>query len=335
MDRLRTAGWALLGVAVAATLLAPVLAPHDPGAQFRQVALAPPMQIHFWDEAGRWRGPFVYPLRLVDRLERRYEEERSRVVPLVWGRSGRLVQTAAEPEVPLLLLGADSLGRDVFARLVYGGRVSLGVAALALAGALALGVLAGAVAGYAGGRVEAALMGLADFIVVLPMLYVVLALRTTLPLVLPAGAIFSLMAALLALAGWPYVARGVRAIVAVERTREYVDAARSLGAGPLRVLFRHLLPAARGYVATQALLLLPAFVLAETTLSFVGLGFPDDVPSWGAMLQDAADMRAVAAFPWLLLPAAALVSVVAAVNLAARSDERGDLVVHQGLDARG
>jgi peptide/nickel transport system permease protein len=335
MDLARTTGLAVLGIAATAALAAPVVAPHRPGEQFRDLALAPPMRVHLRDEAGRWGRPFVYPLRLVDRLERRYREDRTRPVPLVFGRRGRLVQTAEEPAVPLLLLGADSLGRDVFARLVYGARVSLGAAALALAGTVFLGVLVGAAAGYAGGRVEALLMRLADFVLVMPTLYVVLALRTALPLVLPAWIVFLALSLLLALVGWPYVARGVRAIIAAERRRDYVEAARSLGAGPVRLLGRHLLPAAGGYVATQALLLLPAFVLAEATLSYVGLGFPDEVPSWGAMLQEAADIRVAAEFPWILAPAGALVLVTAAVNLIMRSDWRGDVLTNQGLTTRG
>lgn len=335
MNVSRGAGAIILAAWVAAALAAPLVAPHAPGAQFRDLALAPPMGIQLRDTAGRWQRPFVYPLRLVDRLERRYEPDHGRPVPLVWGRGGRLVQTADEPRVPLLWLGADSLGRDVFARLLYGARVSLGAGALALAGALGLGVLVGGVAGYKGGRLDAALMRAADFVIVLPTVYLVLALRTALPLVLPAGAVFSLIAGLLALAGWPYVARGVRAIVAAERTREYVEAARALGASPLRVLGRHLLPAAAPFVATQAVLLLPAFVVAEATLSFVGLGFPDEVPSWGTMLQEAAEVRVVGAFPWLLAPAAALVTVVAALNLLAPPNYRGAVLPPERPTGRG
>jgi peptide/nickel transport system permease protein len=158
-------------------------------------------------------------------------------------------------------------------------------------------------------------MRLAEFVLVLPAVYVVLALRAALPLVLPSWAVFALMAGIFALVGWPWVARAVRAVVATERTKEYAAAAVSLGAGPGRVLFGHLLPACRGVVGTQAILLLPGFILAEATLSYVGLGFPETVPSWGTMLHQASNVNAIADFPWALAPAAAIFAVTLAANL--------------------
>jgi peptide/nickel transport system permease protein len=146
-------------------------------------------------------------------------------------------------------------------------------------------------------------------------MYVALALRAALPLVLPPATVFALLAAIFGLLGWPIVARGVRAIVVSEREREYVAAGHALGAGPWRMLLRHLLPSARGYLAVQATLLLPAFILAEATLSYVGLGFPDTVPTWGTMLQSAANVSLLGQAPWMLAPAAAIFLVVLGVNL--------------------
>jgi peptide/nickel transport system permease protein len=109
----------------------------------------------------------------------------------------------------------------------------------------------------------------------------------------------------------------VRAVVAVERTREYAEAARAAGRHPLSVLARHLLPAAREVIVGQALLLFPAFILAESTLSFIGLGFDPATPSWGTMLQEAANVRAIAEYPWVLTPAAAIAATVLGLNLVA------------------
>ena len=153
--------------------------------------------------------------------------------------------------------------------LVVGTRTSLGVAFIAALGALLLGALVGGLAGYAGGAIDEALMRVADFVLVLPAIYVVLALRAVMPLVLPPVAVFGLIAGLLALVGWPWVARGVRAIVAAERQRDYIAAAISLGAGPGRLIVRHLLPATVGFLVVQAALLVPAFILAEATLSLM------------------------------------------------------------------
>ncbi len=311
---MKLAGALTVALVVLLAIAAPACAPHDAHEQFRGFLLAPPMRLHVRHE-GAWRRPFVYPLRLVDALERRYEDDRTRPVPLAWATGGRLLRSANEDAAPLFLLGTDSLGRDVFARLAYGARVSLAVAALAALGTIAIGLLVGAAAGYAGGLVDDALMRVSDFVLVLPTVYVALALRAALPLVMPAFLVFTVITGVLALVGWPYIARGVRAIIAGERDREYAMAARSAGAGHARVLLRHLLPAASGFLAVQTTLLVPAFVFAEATLSFVGLGFAEPLPSWGTMLRDAADVRVLTESPWLLAPAVAIVVFVIGLHL--------------------
>jgi peptide/nickel transport system permease protein len=320
----------VLALAALAAAAAPALAPHSVWEQFADYPNAPPMRIRIVDDAGRWQRPFVYPIALADRLERSYAEDRSRRLPVQWFRGGALVDVG-EAEGPLFLLGSDSLGRDVLARLLHGARVSLGVAAVGAIGALLIGALIGGIAGYAGGRADEALMRLADFVLVLPAVYVILALRAVLPLVIEPLQLFVLVSSLLAAVGWPYAARGVRAIVAAERDREYALAARSLGAGHVRLLLRHLLPASKGFLAVQATLLLPAFILAEATLSFVGFGFADPVPSWGTMLRDltSGNIADVTRFPWLLTPALAIILVVLAVHLAVGT--RGEATVLAGL----
>ena len=156
-------------------------------------------------------------------------------------------------------------------------------------------------------------------------MYVSLALRSVLPLVLGARDVFVLLAAIFAIVGAPSIARGVRAIVRSERRLEYAAAAQALGASDMRLLARHLLPAARGFLAVQITVLIPAFIVAEATLSYVGLGFPDEVASWGTMLHDAStNIRVFADFPWLLSPAAAMFLVVLGLNLVLQEDRRGD-----------
>jgi peptide/nickel transport system permease protein len=313
----RRAGIAIVACVALIAVLAPALTPNRPDVRFPDRAFAPPMPIHVTDADGRWRAPFVYPVRLADRLERRYEEDRSSAVPVAWFSRGVVAQLSDERQGPWLPLGADGSGRDVFARLVYGARLSLAVAVAATLGAMLIGTLIGGVAGAAGGVVDETLMRLSDFVIVLPAMYVVLALRASLPLVLPPGQVFALVAGILALVGWPIVARGVRAIVAAERERDYAQAAIALGAGRVRLLLRHLLPAAGGFLAAQAALLAAAFILAEATLSYVGLGFPDPSVSWGVMLQEAANVSAMADAPWTLAPAAGIFLFVLGVNLAA------------------
>jgi peptide/nickel transport system permease protein len=312
----KAAAWVVLAATAIAALGAGVLAPHDPSARYPNLLDAPPTRVQLRDASGQWRAPFVYPWRRVSQLEQTYERDTTRVVPLTWFSAGRVVQSSDDAAAPLLILGADSYGRDLFSRILHGARLSLGLAVVAALGALLLGTLAGGVGGFLGGAPDEALSALSEFVLVLPAIYVALILRSVLPLVLSAGEVFALLAAIFAVIGAPHVARVVRGVVAVERTRDYVAAAQSLGASRRRVLLRHLLPAASGVLAVQTTLLVPAFVVAEATLSYVGLGFPEPSASWGTMLGEAATTRAFSDFPWLLTPAVAMFAVVFAINLA-------------------
>ena len=307
MRSLRGAVFTLLALVV---LLAPALAPYDPVRQFSGYEYAPPMRPHVIDAQWGLRTPFAFPIRQVDRIERRYAEDRTRRVTTFAGTD------------PWFLMGSDPYGRDLLSRLAIGARLSLGVALLSTLFALGIGALVGAAAGYAGGWADAALMRLADLIIVLPGIYVVLALRGVLPLVLETAEVFTALVAVLSLVGWPSVARGVRGIVVIERESEYAEAARALGAGFWRVILRHLLPACRGFLLVQATLLVPAFLMAEATLSFVGLGFLPPTPSWGAMLREAAAVQVVADAPWLLAPAAAIVATVLTVHSVSHTRDR-------------
>jgi peptide/nickel transport system permease protein len=314
MPRSLQAGIVLVAGIALVTLAASQIAPNNPGRQVADMSYAPPMWPHVFDDSGRPHRPFVYPLRLVDRLEHRFVQDRSVRVPLLWFTEGRILNT--DPSTPWMLLGADALGRDIFARMVLGARLSLGVALAAAAGALLLGAVLGAFAGFHGGLADDVLMRLADFVLVLPAIYVVIVLRAAMPLVLTTMEVFWTMTGVLMLAGWPYAARGVRAVVAAERGKEYAEAAAALGASSWRILLRHLLPAASGFLAVQGTLLIPVFILAEATLSFVGFGFAEPTPSWGVMLHEAAQAGVLADAPWLLAPAGAIVTVIVSLHLA-------------------
>lgn len=302
----------LLGVLAAIAIAAPWAAPYDPEQQHRGFLHAPPMRPRLIHD-GALRAPFVHPVVLVDRLEQRYEPDRRRTQPLPW--------FASPADDPVFLLGADSLGRDLLSRLLHGARVSLGLALASTLGALLLGALIGLVAGARGGWIDEIAMRVSDLVIVLPVIYAVLVLRAALPLVLPLTTLFLMMMAIFALVGWPYVARGVRSIIASERGREYVLAARSVGAGRWRIMWTHLLPSCTGFLLVQATVLLPAFILAEATLSYLGLGFPEHVATWGTMLMQASNVNALTRFPWTLVPALAIFAVVLTANLMLQSDK--------------
>lgn len=312
MTRRSLGAW-LLAVIATAVVAGPGLAPNPPSHQYADMAYAPPMLPRILHDGALTR-PFVYPVTVADRLNRRYDIDTSRPLPIRLLSHGRLL--SVEGDQPWLLLGGDPLGRDVFARLLEGGRLSLLVALVAVGITLGLGAAAGAVAGFAGGATDRVITTMADFVIVLPMLYAVVTLRAAMPLVMDNRTIFWTMAGVMALASWPLPARGARAIVAAERRKEYVEAAYAVGGSPLRILLRHVLPAAGSHLATQGFLLFPAFIFAEATLSFLGLGFAEPLASWGVMLQDAGRISAMTEAPWLLAPAGALVLTVLGVHLA-------------------
>jgi len=317
---MKRAAWSLLVLIALAALAAPWLAPNPPNRRFDNLLYAPPTPVHIFSDG--LHAPFINPLRLVSRLERRFEADAATQVSLRWFNAGTLVTADPDADAPLLFLGADGYGRDIFSRLLYGARATLAVSLVSALLTTILGACIGGLAAYVGGWFDGVLSRVSEFVLVLPAIYVALVLRAVLPLVLPPSTVFVLLIGIFTLLGWPIVARGVRAIVLVEREREYAIAAHAAGASDGRILLRHLLPASAGFLQTQASLLVPAFMLAEATLSYVGLGFPNTIPTWGTMLQDASNVALLGDAPWSLAPAAAIFVVVLGVNLLAQSHGR-------------
>lgn len=308
---MRRVAWVVVGVLAFGALAAPWVSAQDPWVQFSDRSFAPPTRVHVRDADG-WHAPFIYRQVLVDRVSRRYADDQSQRVPLQWFANGRLVSVDAAGG-PLLWLGADSLGRDIWSRLWHGARLSFGVAIAGALGALVVGLLLGALAGAARGWPDTAVTSLADFVIVLPAVYLVLVLRSLMPVVLDTPVVFLVLTTLFACAGWPHVARGVRAIVATERRRDYAEAALAIGAGRMRLL-GHLVPAAYGFLRVEFVLLVPALLIAESTISFLGLGFPEPQPSWGLMLKEASSVSAMQLAPWTLSPALLLFVFVLALQ---------------------
>jgi len=284
-------------------VFADLLAPYDYSSLSRREPLAPPTTIRFRDAQGRWHArPFVYARQLLDPATQRYEEITDRAYPLELFARGysyeflwlfptdlHLFGTRAEAGVGaprVYLLGADKFGRDRLSRLLMATRYSLFIGPLGALLASALGVLIGGVAGYAGGWTDAVLMRAADVMKALPILVLILAVRATFPPGLSPADAIKLLLILFLMLGWADMARLARGLTRELRQREYVMAAVSLGCSPARVIVRHILPCAALSLAAHALLILPDFLLAETALSFLGVGLQEPDASWGSLLAD-------------------------------------------------
>jgi peptide/nickel transport system permease protein len=299
--------------------LAGFLSPNHFAEQHRELPLSPPMKLHWVDEQGRWSlRPFVHPWAA--RNGPTYREDRSQRLPLrLWVEGGDYRILGAVPArrrlfglddgEPLFLLGTDSYGRDCLARLLHGGQVSLTAGLLAALVSCALGLLLGGISGYRGGWTDRVIMHVSDLFLALPWLYLLFAVRALLPLDLEPGKAFGAIVLLLGVVGWARPGRLVRGVVLSAKEREFVVAARAFGARDGYILRKHVLPQALGVLLTQAALLIPVYVLAEVTLSFVGLGVAEPLPSWGTMLASLQEYHVLSTAWWMFSPGVALVAV--------------------------
>jgi peptide/nickel transport system permease protein len=215
-------------------------------------------------------------------------------------------------------LGTDDLGQDLLARMLYGGRISLAVGIAAMLIAISIGTAIGAVSGFAGGAVDHTLMRITDMFLALPglplLLLIVYLFRDSLRKTFgPEVGIFILIVAVIGGLRWMQVARLVRAQFLSLREKEFVESARSLGARPLRQVVRHILPNSMGPVIVAGTIDVAAAIIAESTLSFLGLGFPPDIPTWGRILFDAKDNLDFAPH-WALFPGTAIFLTVLSIN---------------------
>lgn len=211
-------------------------------------------------------------------------------------------------------LGADRHGRDIFSRLIYGARVSLSVGLVAIMVTFVLGVSLGGISGYFGGRVDLGIQRLIEVVNAFPQIPLWLACGAVLPADWPPLATYFAITLVLSLLGWTALARVVRGKILALREEDYAMAARLLGASHARVLFRHLLPGFTSHIIVVLTMSVPAMILGETSLSFLGLGLRAPIVSWGVMLKDCDSIQTIAAYPWLLMPVALVVLTVLAFN---------------------
>lgn len=320
----RLAGWLIVSAFVGIAIFADFLSPYDYRQQSRTEPSAPATGIQFRDQEGNFHfRPLVFPKRLTDPLRLIYTEDRTQASPVEFFVRGYpyrligLIQTDvhlfgvadAEDSPRYNLLGTDNLGRDRLSRLLHAIQFSLIVCSLGVILACAVGIFIGVTSGYSGRLGDTILMGATDAMLSLPTLILILAARAAFPLELPPWRAAFLLLLIFALTGWAEMARLARGLVLETRQREFVTAAVATGVTQSRILFRHIVPNISRPLITQALLMLPAFLLAEIALSYFGVGVQEPEASLGNMLTAASDLNQLRTQPGSILSPAIVIFV--------------------------
>lgn len=215
---------------------------------------------------------------------------------------------------PMYLFGADRLGRDLLSRLIYGTRISMSIGLVGVFFSLLLGIVLGGISGYYGGKVDSLIQRTIELVRSMPTIPLWMGLTAALTFSLSPEQTYFAITIILSILAWPDLARAVRGRFLSLRTEDFVMAARLDGASQGRIIFRHMLPAFYSHIIATLTLAIPGMILAESALSFLGLGLREPVVSWGVLLQDAQDIRSIATAPWLLIPALAVVLAILTLN---------------------
>ena len=283
-------------------IASPLIAPYDPTYQNRRLPDCPPMALHL-SPPSEWSHAFFYahPMTMVDAQARKFSADRGNKTYVHLFSFGHLFTT--EPGAPpFFLLGSESLGRDLFSRIVYGSRVSMFVGLIGVAISFGLGITIGALSGYVGGLLDNLIMRWSEIEMSLPSFYFLLALAAIIPSGMSAVATFFMIVAIMSFISWAGFARIIRGMAASVRSVPFVEAARALGGSRWRVLTRHVMPSVLGYAIVASTLSIPGFILGESALSLLGLGIQEPASSWGNLLAQAEDVQNLARYPWILIP---------------------------------
>ena len=325
--RAALAGLVVLALFYLVALFAEFVAPHDPYQRNSGFIDARPQRVRVFHD-GRPVRPFVYAMvKSVDpeTLERVYTDDPSQRIPLrlfVRGDEYRFWNAVparrhlfgAAADQRLFLFGSDNLGRDLFSRVMYATRVSMSIGLVGVAVSFVLGSLLGGLSGYLGGRIDMVIQRVIEFLLAIPKIPLWMALAAALPPGWDPIKLYFGMTIILSLVGWTQIARVVRGKIISLREEDFVAAARIGGAPTSAILLRHLLPGFLSYLIVSLTLAVPQMILAETSLSFLGLGLQPPAISWGVLLQDAQAIRSIALQPWLLIPGLFVTVAVLAFN---------------------
>lgn len=313
-------------------IFAGFFSPYDPNVYNASYKYVPPMVMGFVDGEGNFTArPGVYDIvqqRDPETLRISYDTDYSTWYPIHFFVKGEpyMILGFIESDIhlfglgeeagdlPIFILGSDRLGRDMVSRIIYGGQVSLSIGLVAVFLSLSLGIVLGGISGYYGGWVDNVIQRIIEFIRSVPSLPLWMALSAALPPEMTQEARYFGITIILSVIGWTSLGRQVRGRFLALRTEDFVLSARLSGASDARIIVRHMVPSFTSHIIASLTLSIPGIILAETSLSFLGLGLRQPAISWGVLLQEAQNIRTVALAPWLLLPGLAVVLAVLAFN---------------------
>lgn len=308
-------------------IFAEFLAPFTPEEYGSSYTYAPPQTLHLFD--GHRFSPHVngYTVKVDVNAGRRTfvvdPEVKYPVGLFVHGASYKLLGLfrtdvhligPTHAGDPMYLLGADRLGRDMLSRVIYGARISMTIGLVGVAFSLILGILLGGISGYFGGWIDNLIQRLIEFLQSLPSIPLWIGLSAAIPVDIPPLQVYFFITIILSVTGWTGLARVVRGKFYALKTEDFVKAARLDGCSPLRIIFRHMVPSFLSHIIAVITLAIPGMILAETSLSFLGIGLRPPVVSWGVLLQEAQNIRSISQAPWLFWPGVCVVIAVLALN---------------------
>lgn len=296
------------------------IAPYSKDFSDRSLAYAPPSKIFTIDENGKLSKPYTYNYKrsFDEKNFNMYQLERSQKYYLKFfskGQDGKFHLVTVPQGGNLFLLGTDINGRDVFSRLLFGGRISMTIGFLALFVLFPIGMIYGGISGYFGGKVDTIMMRIAEGIMSIPSFYLLIILASILPAGMTSIQRFILIVVILAFIGWAGFARVVRGMVLSIKNQEFVQAAKSIGASNFRIITKHILPQTTSFIIVAITLSIPSYILSESGLSFLGLGIQQPDASWGNMLKEAQVFSNIIYRPWLLTPGFLIFIAVLSFNL--------------------
>ena len=329
-NKLAVFGALVLCLLLLVSLFAEFLAPSTPQAYDAARTHAPPQRVHFVDTSDGFElGMYVYDHKIErdeETYANTYSTDRSTKVPIgffvqgqpyrLWGLvpMDRHLLGPTDPNTEVYFLGADRNGRDMASRIIYGTRVSMSIGLAGVALSFALGLVLGGISGYFGGRIDNFIQRIIEFLMSIPTIPLWMGLSAAVPREWGAVQTYVAITVILSLIGWTDLARVVRGRFLSLRQEDFVTAARLDGCPTRRIIGRHMLPSFTSHIIASLTLAVPFMILAETSLSFLGLGLQAPVVSWGVLLQEAQNIHSIAGAPWVLLPGAAVTVAVLVLN---------------------